>query len=79
MKGILETLLPLSSKTTFIQSDSPRAASTEELVNLAKELGYKSSEIKDINEAIEQEINSNVKVVVICGSLTLFEKITRFI
>ncbi len=79
MKGILETLLPLSSKTTFIQSDSPRAASTEELVNLAKDLGYKSSEIKDINEAIEQEINSNVKVVVICGSLTLFEKITRFI
>ena len=76
MKGILGLLLPLSSKTTFIQSSSPRAASTEELAQLAKDMGYESRQIKDINEAIKEELNGDSRVIVVCGSLTLFEQIT---
>jgi len=78
MKGILGLLLPLSSKITFIQSSSPRAASTDELVILAKDMGYDSRKINDINEAIKEELEGDSKVIVVCGSLTLFEQITMF-
>lgn len=75
MEGVLKQLLPISSKTTFIQSTSPRAASVNELKDLAKKLGYVSGIIEDINEAIKDRINGDSDVIIVCGSLTLFENI----
>ncbi len=75
MEGVLKQLLPISSKTTFIQSSSPRAASVNELKELAKKLGYESGIIEDINEAINNRLNGDSDVIIVCGSLTLFENI----
>ena len=75
MEGVLNQLLPISNKTTFIQSLSPRAASVNELKDLAKNLGYESDIIEDINEAIKDRLNGDSDVIIVCGSLTLFENI----
>ena len=75
MEGVLKQLLPISNKTTFIQSSSPRAASVNELKELAKKLGYESGIIEDINEAINNRLNGDSDVIIVCGSLTLFENI----
>ena len=75
MKGILEILLPLSTRTTFISSVSSRAASTLEEENIARELGYDVYVSNDINKAIKEELTLDEDALVICGSLTLFETI----
>ena len=75
MEGVLKQLLPLSQKTTFIQSTSPRAATMDQLIDLAKKLGYESSKIENINDAIKENLNSDLDVIIVCGSLTLFENI----
>ena len=75
MEGVLKQILPISYKTTFIQSSSPRAASVNELKELAKKLGYESGIIEDINEAINNRLNGDSDVIIVCGSLTLFENI----
>ena len=75
MEGVLKQLLPLSQKTTFIQSTSPRAATMNQLIDLAKKLGYESSKIENINDAIKENLNSDLDVIIVCGSLTLFENI----
>ena len=75
MEGVLKQLLPLSSKTTFIQSTSPRAATMDQLIDLAKKLGYESNKIENINDAIKDNFNSDLDVIIVCGSLTLFENI----
>ena len=75
MEGVLKQLLPLSQKTTFIQSTSPRAATMDQLIDLAKKLGYESNKIENINDAIKENLNSDLDVIIVCGSLTLFENI----
>ena len=75
MEGVLKQLLPLSNKTTFIQSTSPRAATMDQLIDLAKKLGYESNKIENINDAIKDNLNSDLDIIIVCGSLTLFENI----
>lgn len=73
VKGICEILAPLANRITCVTPPSPRAMDKEELSSIVKPLCkgecYTSDDIKT---AVQNALNGDCDIVILCGSLTLF-------
>lgn len=73
VKGVIDEFIKVASKITCVTPPSPRAMENKDLINII-DGRVESSVCDDIKQAVQEELNdANSDVVVLCGSLTLFE------
>ena len=73
VQGICDTLVPLASKVTCITPPSPRAMQKEELKCIVAPLCKGEYSMQDdIKTAVQNALNGDCDVTILCGSLTLF-------
>ncbi len=74
VEGILQSLLPLASKAVAITPPSPRALAATELIKLMRAHGTMCSSAVSAEKGIS-DLMKDCEVVVLCGSLTIFENL----
>lgn len=81
IEKILSELIPLASYIIMTKPDSPRAASPDELLSIAKEKNVDNIAIEDIKQAVQTALSmANADdVVVISGSLYLVGKARTYL
>ena len=73
VKGICTILAPLANRITYITPPSPRAMQKEELNSIvAPFCKVECSMQDDIKTAVQNALNGDCDVTILCGSLTLF-------
>ena len=76
VKGIAQLLAPLAARATCVASDSPRAMSANELADIVGE--YLPCDIgKDVHSAVQSALCGDCDVILLAGSLTLFETVGK--
>lgn len=74
VEGVCKTLAPLATRITTITPNSPRAMGATELKDIAKKYCDRvDSSTNDIKTTVQNALNQECSVVVLCGSLTLFK------
>ncbi len=74
VNGIAEIIAPLAQRATAVTPPSQRAMKAEELKNIVGK--YVPCDIgEDVRVAVQDALNSDADVVLVAGSLTLFEHI----
>lgn len=74
--GILKELMPLASELVCVTPPSPRGLDKEILARAAYALNEKGIDIKasdGVREAVQNALDGECPVIVLCGSLKLFE------
>jgi dihydrofolate synthase/folylpolyglutamate synthase len=73
VRGIMNTLLPLSDHILLTSSGHPRASDPDDLVRIASELGYESQAPSDLAEAIQRarQLAKAGDMVCVTGSIFL--------
>ena len=72
VKGIVSLIAPLAARATCVTPPSPRAMSAQELSGIVGE--YVQCDIgEDIHKAVQDALDGECNVVLVAGSLTLFE------
>ena len=73
VKGICTILAPLANRITCITPPSPRAMQKEELNSIVAPLCKGECSMQnDIKTAVQNALNGDCDVTILCGSLTLF-------
>ncbi len=76
VRGIARLIAPLAARATCVTPPSPRAMSAEELSGIVGE--YVNCDIgEDIHRAAQDALKGDCDVVLVAGSLTLFENIDK--
>ena len=74
VKGICAIVAPLADKITCVTPPSPRAMQKEDLLLIAKPLCKGICDVQnDIKTAVQNALKGDCDVVILCGSLTLFQ------
>lgn len=78
VKGICEIVAPLADRITCVTPPSPRAMQKEDLLLIAKPLCKGICDVQDdIKTAVQNALKGDCAVVILCGSLTLFQDLNK--
>lgn len=76
VNGICRIVAPLADKITCVTPPSPRAMKKEDLLAIAKPLCKGICDVQnDIKTAVQNALMGDCDVVILCGSLTLFQNL----
>lgn len=74
--GIVSLIAPLAKRATCVSAPSPRAMAADELAKIVEQ--YAPCEIgNDVHGAVQRALDGDCDVVLLAGSLTLFETVGK--